>query len=90
MQCWLIYTVKLLEKILWDPDEKNLEAQIRDNEFYIALEWQYGHQDHTVLDLVERIRERDTILADALADLADNYEYKKILALIARAEENNG
>jgi CheY-like chemotaxis protein len=36
-----------------------------------------------VLSLVDQIRERDAALADALAELAQNYEYRKILDLIA-------
>ena len=28
-----------IEKVIWHQDEKNLEAQIRDNDFDIALEW---------------------------------------------------
>ena len=43
---------------LWDPDEKNLETQIRDNEFDIALEYQYGLQDHTVLNLVKKYNKK--------------------------------
>jgi CheY-like chemotaxis protein len=38
-----------------------------------------------ILTLVDRIREEDAALADALADLARDFEYKKILALVDRA-----
>jgi PAS domain S-box-containing protein len=38
-----------------------------------------------ILDLIDGIRERDAALAEALAILAGNYEYKKILTLIEQA-----
>jgi CheY-like chemotaxis protein len=38
-----------------------------------------------ILNLVDQIREPDAPLADALADLARNFEYKKILTLIEQA-----
>ena len=38
-----------------------------------------------ILSLIEQIRERDAALANALANLAQNYEYKKILTLIEQA-----
>jgi hypothetical protein len=56
-----LFTMSLsycIEKVIWHHDEKELEKQIRDNEFDTALEWQYGHQDHTVLDLVEKYHEK--------------------------------
>jgi hypothetical protein len=53
---------ELVEKVLWDPDEKNLEAMIRDNHFDIALEWQYRHQDHTVLNLVEKYHKKARVI----------------------------
>jgi DNA-binding NarL/FixJ family response regulator len=38
-----------------------------------------------ILTLVDQIRAQDAILADVLADLAINFEYKKILAFIKQA-----
>jgi PAS domain S-box-containing protein len=38
-----------------------------------------------ILTLADQIRERDATLTDVLADLARNFEYKKILALIEQA-----
>ncbi|UCC64008.1 MAG: response regulator, partial [Anaerolineae bacterium] len=38
-----------------------------------------------ILSLIEQIREHDATLANALANLAQNYEYKKILTLIEQA-----
>ena len=35
-----------------------------------------------ILTLIDRIREQDAALADALAGLANSFEYKRILALI--------
>jgi len=40
---------------------------------------------HLILRLAEQIREQDATLADCLADLARNYEYKQILTLIQQA-----
>jgi PAS domain S-box-containing protein len=40
---------------------------------------------HLILRLADQIREYDAALADALAALAHDYEYKKILALIEQA-----
>jgi CheY-like chemotaxis protein len=40
---------------------------------------------HLILSLIDQIRGRDTVLADALAEMAQNYEYKKILALIEQS-----
>jgi PAS domain S-box-containing protein len=40
---------------------------------------------HLILHLAGRIREYDAALADGLADLARNYEYKTILTLIEQA-----
>jgi len=37
----LIYSY-MVEKVLWLPDEPELEAQIRDNDFDIAPEWSYN------------------------------------------------
>ena len=53
---------EIVENVLWDRDEKNLEALIRDNDFDIALEWQYGHQDHTVLDLVKKYNKKARVI----------------------------
>jgi len=52
----------IVEKVLWVSDERNLEALIRDNEFDVAMEWQYGHQDHTVLDLVKKYKKRAKVI----------------------------
>jgi hypothetical protein len=38
-----------------------------------------------ILTLVDQIRAQNATLADALADLANNFEYKKILTLIEQA-----
>jgi len=38
-----------------------------------------------ILTLVDQIRQRDVVLADALADLAYDFEYKKIMTLIEQA-----
>ena len=38
-----------------------------------------------ILSLIGQIREHDAALANALANLAQNYEYKKILTLIEQA-----
>ena len=38
-----------------------------------------------ILTLIDQIREQDPVLADALADLARDFEYKKILTLIEQA-----
>jgi hypothetical protein len=35
---------------------------ICDNDFDIALEWQYGHQDHTVLNLVEKYNKKARVI----------------------------
>ena len=43
-----------------------------------------------ILDLIDQIRGQNGALADALADLAQNFDYKKILALIEQAEGSNG
>ena len=37
---------------------------------------------HLILSLIDQIRGQNAVLADALAELAQNYEYKKILAWI--------
>ena len=42
-----------------------------------------------ILALIDQIREQNEALADALADLAQNFDYKKILALIEQAESSN-
>jgi len=42
-----------------------------------------------ILALIDQIRERDGALADALADLAQNFEYKKIMKLIEQAGGND-
>jgi hypothetical protein len=39
---------------------------------------------HLILSLIDQIRERDAALADALAELAQNYEYAEILELIEK------
>jgi len=52
----------LFKQILHDRDEKNLEALIRDNDFDVALEWQHGHQDHTVLDLVKKYNKKAKVI----------------------------
>ena len=39
-----------------------------------------------IMTLIDQIRKQNEILADALADLAYNFEYKKILTLIKQAE----
>jgi len=38
-----------------------------------------------ILTLVDQVREQNAALAEALADLASNFEYKKILTLIEQA-----
>jgi len=42
-----------------------------------------------ILALIDQIREQDAALADVLAGLAQDFEYKKILALIEQAEGSN-
>ncbi len=42
----------------------------------------------TMNEVLPEIRRHNAPLADALAQLADNFEYDKILALIQRGEEN--
>ena len=49
-------------KVLWDNNESNLEEMVRDNEFDIAFEWQYGHDDHTVLDLVKKYNKKAKVV----------------------------
>ena len=38
-----------------------------------------------LLTLIEKVRDRDTEMADALENLARNFEYEKILNLIQQA-----
>ena len=40
---------------------------------------------HLILSLIDQIRGQDVALADALTELAQNYEYKKILNLIEQS-----
>jgi signal transduction histidine kinase/CheY-like chemotaxis protein len=40
---------------------------------------------HLILSLIDQIRGQNAALADALAELAQNYEYRKILALIEQS-----
>lgn len=60
--CFVYMFEHLGHKVLWDPDEKHLEQMIRDNEFDVAFEWQYGHQDHTVLDLVKKYNKKAVVI----------------------------
>jgi hypothetical protein len=58
----VLRTSLVISKKLWERDEKKLEAMIRDNHFDIALEWQYRHQDHTVLNLVEKYHKKARVI----------------------------
>jgi PAS domain S-box-containing protein len=40
---------------------------------------------HQILILIEQVRAQDPVLADALSDLAENYDYQRILDLIQEA-----
>jgi hypothetical protein len=40
---------------------------------------------HLIQSLIDQIRGQDSALAEALAELAQNYEYKRILALVDQA-----
>jgi hypothetical protein len=40
---------------------------------------------HLILSLIDQIRGWDPVLADGLAELAQKYEYKKILDLIEQS-----
>jgi hypothetical protein len=65
-----------IEKVIWHQDEKELETQIRDNDFDIALEWQYGHDDHTVLDLVKKYNKKAQVILclNWNGDVPDDFE----------------
>jgi hypothetical protein len=58
----VLRTSLVISKKLWERDEKKLEAMIRDNEFDIALEWQYSLQDHTVLDLIKKYNKKAKVI----------------------------
>lgn len=60
--CFAMIFESLGYKVLWDADERNLESMIRDNEFDVAFEWQYGHEDHTVLDLVKKYHKKAVVI----------------------------
>jgi CheY-like chemotaxis protein len=42
-----------------------------------------------ILALIDQIREQNSVLADTLANLAQDFEYKKMLAIIKQAEVND-
>ncbi len=48
--------------VLWVKDESKLEKLIKDNDFDIAFEWQYGHQDHSILDLVKKYKKNVAVI----------------------------
>ena len=65
-----------IEKVIWHQDEEKLEKQIRDNDFDIALEWQYGHDDHTVLNLVKKYNKNARVILclNWNGDIPDDFE----------------
>ena len=60
--CFVMTFESMGYKVLWDANENHLETMIRVNEFDVAFEWQYGHEDHTVLDLVKKYNKKAVVI----------------------------
>jgi hypothetical protein len=52
----------MVEHVLWLPDEKDLEALVRENEFQVALEWQRTPYDYTILNLVKKYNKQARVI----------------------------
>jgi len=59
---WADLYSEMVERVLWLPDEKDLEALVRDNEFHVALEWQNNPYDHTLLNLVKKYNKQARVI----------------------------
>lgn len=53
---------KLASLVIWNPDESRLDELIAKNDIDVAFEWQYGLDDHTLLDIVKKHNKNTAVI----------------------------